>query len=199
MVCKFCGAEIPEPVKFCPECGQAMGDDAQPQKKAKKKKKPLYKRVWFWLLVAFLVFLALPSGDGGSSSTVPEPTVSESDYRASCGEINYKDLARNPDAKKGNHYKFTGEVVQVQESGKRVYLRINVTPVYFDDDNPGDPMYWEDTIYCEATLPENGNRILEDDIITVYGTCAGLHKYTSVLGSQVALPELDVKYWDVNN
>ena len=40
--CKSCGADIASSAKHCPSCGA-------------KKKKPIYKRVWFWILVVVLL------------------------------------------------------------------------------------------------------------------------------------------------
>lgn len=200
-VCKACGSQIAPGVKFCPNCGRTVSSDPNnrqpvPEVPAKKKK-PIYKRVWFWILVAILIFLFVPTGSGRSSSDATAPTISEKDFKESCTEISYDDLARNPDAAKGNHYKFTGEVIQVQESGKTVSLRIDVTPVYWNDDKTGEPMYYEDTIFAKARLSEDGTRILDGDMVTIYGTCTGLHKYTSVLGSQVSIPGMDVEYWEL--
>lgn len=40
--CKSCGADIASSAKHCPSCGA-------------KNKKPIYKRVWFWILVVVLL------------------------------------------------------------------------------------------------------------------------------------------------
>ena len=50
---------------------------------------------------------------------------------------------------------------------------------------------------CE--VPEESDRILEDDIITIWGECDGLYSYESVLGSKVSLPKIDVKYYSIDN
>lgn len=117
-------------------------------------------------------------------------------FTDSCTTIDFDTLSRNPDKYKGNNYKFTGEVIQVSESwGDTVNLRINVTKKsyeYIDDE------YWEDTIYATVEIPEGADRILEDDIITIWGTCDGLYSYTSILGSSVSLPKIDVKYYEIN-
>ena len=49
--CKYCGAEIAANAKACPACGG-------------KNKKPIYKRVWFWILIVILL-LIIASGAGG--------------------------------------------------------------------------------------------------------------------------------------
>ena len=113
-----------------------------------------------------------------------------------CTTIDFDTLSRNPDKYKGNNYVFTGEVIQVSESwGDTVDLRINVTKKsyeYIDDE------YWEDTIYATVEIPDGADRILEDDIITIWGTCDGLYSYTSILGSSVSLPKIDIKYYEIN-
>ncbi len=50
--CDTCGAEIAESAKRCPACGA-------------KNKKPIYKRVWFWVCVV-LVVLGVVGGSVGS-------------------------------------------------------------------------------------------------------------------------------------
>lgn len=204
-VCKVCGAPIAPGTRFCQNCGRDI--TARPVNQPvvemqRKRKKPFYKRVWFWIVVVLVLLLAVSgAGPDSSSSTsaakATEPTISESDYKAKCSEISYEDLARNPDAKKGEYYKFTGEVIQVMERGNSVSLRVDVTPVYWNDDKTGEPMYYKDTIYVTAKLGEDGNRILEKDIITIYGTCTGLYKYNSVLNSQVSIPGIRAEYWEL--
>lgn len=57
-ICKHCGAEIAASAKTCPKCGG-------------KNKKPIYKRVWFWILIAVLVLGVggMAGGSGGSDSS----------------------------------------------------------------------------------------------------------------------------------
>ena len=52
--CKTCNAESATSAKVCPKCGA-------------KNKKPSYKRVWIWFLVA-IVLIAVISGTGGDSN-----------------------------------------------------------------------------------------------------------------------------------
>lgn len=117
---------------------------------------------------------------------------SKKDYIAACTEIAYDDLARNPDKHKGQSFKFTGEVIQVAEPtfGNTVALRINVTKDEYD--------FYTDTIYATVTVPDGSDRILEDDIITVYGDCEGLYSYESVLGQKISLPKISIKYYEIN-
>lgn len=89
-------------------------------------------------------------------------------------------------------------MIQTLESSwsDTVELRINMTKEtyeYIDD------VTWSDTIYATVEVPEGSDRILEDDIITIWGECDGLYSYESVLGSKVSLPKIDVKYYSVDN
>ena len=54
---------------------------------------------------------------------------------------------------------------------------------------------------CYRRLLESKEKyvlILEDDIITVYGTCQGKYTYTGLLKSSVTVPLIDVKYFNIN-
>ena len=95
-----------------------------------------------------------------------EPTKNpidvEIEYKASCSTIDFKTLSRNPDKYIGNRYTFTGEVIQVMEesSSNTVHLRLDITKTSYG---------YSDTIYVVGELDNSGDRILEDDIITIWG------------------------------
>lgn len=174
----------------------------------KNPKKPFYKKWWFWLIAFFIIIIiyCVQKGYIGSSakdqslsliSPTDETTViSEVDYKQSCKTINYKTFARNPDKYKGNNYKFTGEVIQTQESSLSniVELRINITKQISKYTNF---VNWTDTIYATVEIPDGEDRILEDDILTFWGTCEGSYSYTSVMGSKITLPKIDIKYYEI--
>ena len=112
----------------------------------------------------------------------------EQNFKNSCSNYTYKEIARNPSNYNGKNVRFTGEVIQVSEDywGDGVTIRLNVTK-----DKYG---YYDDTIYCTYTYSSGESKILEDDIITIYGTCKGDTSYTSVLGSTITLPKVEIKY-----
>ncbi len=223
MFCKNCGKEIDS--NFCPNCGAQNHENVVVNENTNKKKskKPFYKKWWFWLIVVFVVIVigASSSGDNGetsadsnsiettqtndadgeksSSKTTPKttrPKLSEKEFKETCKPIDYKKLSRNPDTYKGAKFVFTGEVIQSMESSwsNTVELRINVTKETYEY---SDLVTWTDTIYATVELPEGSDRILEEDIITVWGVCEGLYSYQSVLGSTVSLPSIDVKYYSI--
>ena len=117
--------------------------------------------------------------------------IQEEEYKGMCNNANYKDISRNPTNYEGSYLTFKGKVIQTQESGNSVILRVNVTRGEYD--------IWEDTIYVEyerASLDEP--RILEDDIISVYGLSKGIKTYKSVMGSAISIPWLSAEYIDIH-
>ena len=54
--CKTCGAQIAPNAKVCPSCGAPN-------------KRPVHKRVWFWVLIVFVALGFLGSLAGGTQQT----------------------------------------------------------------------------------------------------------------------------------
>lgn len=114
------------------------------------------------------------------------------DYIASCKTYKYKDIARNPDKYYGKRAKFKGEVVQVIEGYFNTTLRVDVTK--------GKYGIYTDTMYVVYTPQSTTeNRILEDDIITIYGELAGIETYETVMGAKVSIPRIDAEYITINS
>ena len=61
-LCKSCGAQMAKSAKQCPSCGA-------------KQKKPIYKRVWFWILVVIVVMIAGSSSGKEKQSAASAPTA----------------------------------------------------------------------------------------------------------------------------
>ena len=90
-----------------------------------------------------------------------------------------------PDDYKGKNLIVKGEIIQVQESGSRVIMR--VAEKSYDD-------IW----YVTYKYSDNESRLLEDDYITIYGTCDGLETYTSLLGQSISIPSIKAKVIEVS-
>ena len=101
-------------------------------------------------------------------------------------------MARNPDNFKGTNVKVTGEVIQALYGYGSVSLRVNITK------EGNYTTYYTDTIYVTYTPEEGEDKILEDDIITIYGTSDGEYTYTSTIGASVTLPYIKGKYIEIN-
>lgn len=173
-------------------------------------KKPWYKRWYVWVAVgvAFTLFISFRYGhypdenkNIATTSEYQDETQStqsaketEKEFKKSCKTITFKKLARNPDKHKGENFKIKGQVIQVLDSDSwfndSTALRINITQ---------DGTFWTDTIISAVNIPKGDDRILDDDIITLWGTCKGLYTYKSVLGQNISLPRVDIEYYKIEN
>lgn len=130
------------------------------------------------------------SSEINSKEASSSPSISKEDFIAQCQEYGYKDVARDPKDYIGKKAKFIGEVIQVIEANENVALRVNITKNEYD--------FWEDTIYVVYTRSsDTESRILEDDIINIYGTLDGLKTYTTVLGDEISIPKVIAEYIDI--
>ena len=112
-------------------------------------------------------------------------------FKDSCQTYTFKEIARNPDNYVNKKVKFTGEVIQVSEGWfNSVEIRMNVTKNEYD--------WYDDTIYCKYKYADGESKILEGDIITIYGICEGDYTYVSVFGVNITLPSINVKYVEIN-
>lgn len=117
----------------------------------------------------------------------------EEEYKKQCKKYSFEELARNPSLMNGKFVKVTGEVVQVIKGyGNNISLRVNITKW------GSYSTYYKDTVYINYVLPSNGEHILEDDIITIYGKASGEKSYTSAFGALITIPEIDAKYIERN-
>ena len=68
MFCKKCGTEMQESWKICPKCGnpREVQTETSTQKPDKAKvHKPIYKRVWFWVLLVIALLMIIVNISGG--------------------------------------------------------------------------------------------------------------------------------------
>ena len=200
--CKHCGAEIAASAKVCPQCGG-------------KNKPPIYKRWWFIVIIVLIVLSAI-GGSGSSSdssassskatskvststassvaSVVPE--ISEDDYKAECQTVDYKELCRYPEKYEGTKIVVKvklSQIIDANFSGSEKAWRTYT-------DNSGYGFYADDEYYMLDKRGGDAVKILDDDIITVYGEFTGLEKITRALTSTTdELPRIEVKYADLAN
>lgn len=114
------------------------------------------------------------------------PEQQEGYYKDACVQRSYEELARYPGNYEGELIYFYGKVIQVLEDGNDVVLRVNVTY---------NESWWEDTVYVWYTRQDAGEaRILEDDIVSLWGKYEGLHSYESVQGNTVTLPSMTARF-----
>lgn len=184
--CMYCGFRYSKKTKRCPQCG-------------KKHSQPFYHKWWFWIIVLIIACSNFYSPNSevndadpeSNSGNVKQITMTEEEYKASCNSVSYIEIARNPNNYIGQKAVFSGKVIQVQENGEKVVLRVNVTK--------GDYEMWDDTVYVDyQRKDDNESRILENDIITMYGEIKGIKEYTAVFGNQISIPHIEAEYIEIN-
>ncbi len=105
--------------------------------------------------------------------------------------ITYDDLSRNPSDYEEKKVKFTGEVLQVTEVGSEVQIRLATKPASYGG-------YNDDVIYVFFDSSLIASRLLEDDIITIYGVSKNLYTYETIMGGSVTLPLIQVDNVEIN-
>lgn len=117
----------------------------------------------------------------------------ESVFKGSCQSYTYEQIARDPDTYFLEHAVYTGKVVQVMQNGSDGNrYRVNITPTSWGG--------FEDTIYVE--MPEYAvkrmpKRVLEDDIVTVWGYNFDTITYETVLDAKLTIPAVFGEYMEV--
>lgn len=198
--CKHCGAEIAASAKVCPHCGG-------------KNKPPIYKRWWFIAIIVLVVLSAIGGSGSSSESSASSskatskasastassvasvaPEISEDDYKAECQTVDYKELCRYPEKYEGTKIVVKVKVSQIIDanfSGSEKAWRTYT-------DNSGYGFYADDEYYMLDKRGGDAIKILDDDIIVVYGEFTGLEKITRALTSTTdELPRIEVKYADL--
>ena len=111
--------------------------------------------------------------------------MSEEEYKKSCKEISWKDLCRNPDNYKGNLVKVQVKIQQI--------LRNKTWRAYSDSNS--DYLYMDDEYYLTDKRESGDTKILEDDIVIVYGEFDGVKDILRVItGTTSELPAINVRY-----
>ena len=155
--------------------------------------------VVFICIINILVFCC---ACGGSSNTInlddDAYNLTDTDYKTLCEEILYKDF-RNEATFIEEHKKIkcTGEVVQIcveedVDSNYYSQYRINITK---NDYGYGISSYTDD-IYVYYLLGKNP-KLLEGDIVTLYGEAMESVTYTTVNNATRTIPAMVAVYVDI--
>jgi len=150
-------------------------------KPSEKKKMSILKKIGIGAGIFFLVIIALGIIGSMISTPTKTSTLSEDEIKSTAlKNITYDDLMRNVENYKGKVIYYRGEVIQVSQGiGDNYDLRIGVTPNEFG--------IYNDIIWVNY----RGSRVLENDLVDLWGNVKGLKTYTAVLGNEVTVPEVD--------
>lgn len=118
------------------------------------------------------------------------PSVSKEDFISSCTEIPYKTLARNPEDYVGEHIVLTVKIEQILQGGlfdSNEYYRVYTNDEY--------DMWLGDEYFMYDSRVDDDMKLLQGDIITVYGEFAGTETVTRALsGTKEDVPAFKALY-----
>lgn len=150
---------------------------------------------YFLILMIILGAMTGPGPSQTSTNPVPEqkistpvPTIqskSIEEIKKDAITIPYKDLMRESENYIGKIVYYRGQIKQVQEtSGNKYIFRIATKKSDYGDD------YNDDVIWVEY----KGSRMLENDIVDIWGEVKGLQSYEAVLGNKITIPSISSLY-----
>jgi len=134
-------------------------------------------------LILSICFLSYYSPTAATAGTASTSAIDINQYKSQCTSIPYSDLAHSTEKYINKKVAITGQVVQVQESGNSVILRVNMTKDQYG--------VYEDTIWVNYTMKSVDSHIIENDIINIWGGVKGRKTYSTILGSSMTIPEIN--------
>lgn len=124
-----------------------------------------------------------------------DPAAEEAEYRASCQALDYKAICRYPDEYTGEHLTVEVKIYQIMDVGG--WFSEQAAWQAFSDTS-GYGFYADDEYYLLDYRDEGAVKVLEDDVIRIYGTYAGTRTVTRALTRQeVEVPCIRVLYLDL--
>lgn len=137
-----------------------------------------------------------PVDESAEESEVPtetQPEETKEEFIASCQEISYKTLARNPDDYIGQRIVLTVKIAQIMQGGwfdDSQYYRVNTNDEY--------DMWLGDEYFMYDSRVEDSTKILKDDVWTIYAEFIGTETVTRALsGTKEDVPAIKVYYADL--
>lgn len=135
-----------------------------------------------------LVLLSLVCGCTSSSTHLSSSGMSQDEIISNSIEVPYQDLFRYNEKYVGKIVHIKGQVLQASETGTDGF----VVRLATKDSGYG---YYDDIVWVE--FRNTKERILEDDMLDVYGEVVGIQKYTAVLGNEVSLPAVVTRAYSI--
>jgi len=129
------------------------------------------------------------------TATIEITVISEEDnYKISCQNYTYDEIARYPENYIGKDAHFKGKIIQVVAPNSQ-YPKLGTILVEVTATVYGTVVIYSDVI-CVAYNIDN-NRLLENDIIDLYGTMMGTITYSTALNIQKTVPNMFAEYIDL--
>ncbi len=134
---------------------------------------------------------AASSKVSSKSQAASKVELSEDEYKERCAEVDYKDLCRYPDKYSHQRIKVKVKIQQVMDSSlfssEKAYRMMT--------DNDGYGLYLDDEYYVIDERNSGAVKLLEDDIVVIYGKFGGMKKVTRALTwTTDEVPSIEMKY-----
>lgn len=215
--CKHCGQEIAASAKICPHCGgknkppiykrgwfialivliilYAIGSsDSSSNTASSTSTSASSTKAEVNNSSSSVTVSSSVESDSSTSEISSTPTLSEDEYRAECETVKYKDLCRYPDQYAGKKITITGKVQQIMDAN---WLS-NDKAWRVQTDNDGYGYYLDDEYYAIDKRPSDAIKVLQDDIVVIYGEFTGMTNVTRALTNTTdEIPCIDVAYVDI--
>lgn len=198
--CWKCGTTIVSSQNFCSKCGasQQRSEQIIDQTGIQEKKKSSIKKkiglgvgIFFGIMIVLVIIGSIYSGidDKNTSTSTPseiKSTLTPSEIKSQAiTDLSYDDLFRHNNNHIGKIVYYQGEVIQSQHIyGDTYVLRVGVT---------NKDLFYSDIIWVNY----EGPRILENDLINLWGKVKGIKQYNAILGNTVEIPEIDAMIVEV--
>ena len=117
---------------------------------------------------------------------------SEEEFKQSCSDLDYKEFMRYPEKHIGDKVKLECKVVQN-------VMDTNGNIAFYHGQTRDDNGYWLGNEFVIFDNRSDDTRILEDDIITVYGKFTGMETVQRIIGQgyNTELPAIKMIYVDI--
>lgn len=165
--CNTCGKEIAISSKNCPHCGASNRQSSW--------------MVTIFVIVLVIFFIVIFNENDTKNTASQEPKPQETAYKTA-QDLNYR-KATLEEIPSGTLLAFTGKMSQIV--GSRTAM-ISTDQTRFG--------YVGDRVYL---IFENKPRIVEDDIVRIFGRYNGTETYTTVLRTEKVVPKVIVDYYKV--
>lgn len=126
-----------------------------------------------------------------SSASTSTVELSEDEYKAKCAEVDYKDLCRYPERYSHKKIKVKAKIQQVMNASL-----FNSSKTYrVQTDTSGYGWYLDDEYFVTDKRTSGSVKLLEDDVIFIYGEFSGMEKVTRALTwTTDEVPGIQMKY-----
>jgi hypothetical protein len=119
-----------------------------------------------------------------------ETVITEAEYKVACEKFDYKLIARNPADYKTKNIVISGKVIQVS---KGLFDTVTLW-IATKESEYGE---YTDEVYIVTYKQVDINRMLKDDMVTIWGLGDDVTTYEGKSGGNITIPSMEMKYYEI--